>query len=348
MTTVGANLEHLHMSGGPQIRSETDINRIMWTVVLAMLPVTAWSFWAFGMRAVAVVFFSVIFALVFEYVFLRMRYSHSQCVVRVLDGSAVVSGILLALNLGPGSPWWLILAGALVAMGIGKHAYGGLGANPFNPVLVARVFLLLSFPVQMTTWFSVDAIEKAKDPLLKLDGLTSATPLGALKEGGWDSFIEAFQQTDLWNYLLFNKGGCLGDVSVLMLLLGALIMLFRGVISWHIPISYLAGLSAVTGAAWLYDPSQYANPVFHLVTGSLILGAFYMATDMVTTPISEKGHVVFGIGCGVITAVIRLWGGYPEGVSFAILIMNGLVPLIDRWTKPRLLGEQRKEEEKKS
>jgi Na+-translocating ferredoxin:NAD+ oxidoreductase subunit D len=330
-------IEQVRLQSSPYLAADSSIPKVMYNVVLAMLPMTLWSFWAFGMQAVSVMAWSILFMLGFDYFFARFSHTHAEALRQMLDGSALVSGILLGLNLGAASPWWIMLVGSLLAMGIGKHAYGGLGRNPFNPVLVGRVFLLISFPAQMTTWTAAKWARDA-NPLQNLDAITSATPLGALKEGGWTKFVEAFQKTDLWNYILFNKGGCLGDVSLILLLLGALYLLARKIITWQIPVAYIGVVAALTGAMYLVDPGKYANPLFHLATGSLLLGAFFMATDMVTSPISRTGQLIFGAGCGLLTAAIRLWGSFPEGVSFAILIMNGLTPLIDKWTKPALFG----------
>lgn len=331
-------IEHMRLQSSPYMAAETSIPKVMYNVVIALLPVTLWSFWAFGLRAVGVMALSILFMLAFEYFFARFRNPHQEALRQMLDGSALVSGILLGLNLGPGSPWWIMMIGALIAMGLGKHAYGGLGRNPFNPVLVGRVFLLISFPAQMTSWKAANWVSRDANPLQNIDAVTSATPLGALKEGGWSKFLDAFSQTDLWNYILFNKGGCLGDVSLFLLLLGGLYLLGRKIITWQIPLSYVAVVALITGMMHLIDPANYASPLFHLATGSLMLGAFFMATDMVTSPVSRGGQLVFGAGCGVLTAAIRLWGSFPEGVSFAILIMNGLTPLIDKWTKPALFG----------
>jgi electron transport complex protein RnfD len=338
-------LDQVRLQSSPYLAAETSIPKVMYNVVGALVPLTLWSFWAFGLQAVYVLALSVLFMLLFEYVFARFRHPHQEALRQMLDGSALVSGILLALNLGPASPWWIMMVGALVAMGIGKHAYGGLGRNPFNPVLVGRVFLLISFPAQLTTWTAAKWLKPGDNPLQNLDAVTSATPLGALKEGGWAKFMAAFQQTDLWNYILFNKAGCLGDVSLILLLAGGLYLLFRKIITWQIPAAYLGVVALLTGIMHLVDPAQYASPLFHLATGSLLLGAFFMATDMVTSPVSSTGQLIFGAGCGLLTAAIRLWGSFPEGVSFAILIMNGLTPLIDRWTKPALFGQivERKE-----
>lgn len=343
-------LSHVTLQSSPYLAAETSIPRVMYDVVIALSPVTLLSFIAFGMRAVVIMALSIFFMLAFEYIFARFRYTHEEALRQSMDGSALVSGILLGLNLGPVSPWWLMFVGAGIAMGLGKHIFGGLGRNPFNPVLVARVFLLISFPVQLTTWNTPGWLASDANPLknINTDVITSATPLGMLKESGFKGFMEAFQQTDMWQYMLFNKGGCLGEISIFALLVGGLYLLLRKVISWQIPVSYIGTVFAITGIMYLVNPDKYANPMLHILSGALIIGAVFMATDMVTSPISSKGQIIFGIGCGLITAAIRLWGGFPEGVSFAILVMNGLVPLIDRSTKPRLFGAYQKSKKKEA
>jgi len=245
----------------------------------------------------------------------------------------VVTGILLALNLPPTSPWWLTLLGAVIAIAIGKQVYGGLGANPFNPALVARVALLISFPVQMTTWSAPAPLGSGQDLV------TSATPLGEWKSAVMlTGKLPVAPQGSTLDYLLGNMPGCLGEISALAILLGAAYLFWRKILTWHIPVGYLGSVVLLSGAFWLADPGRYPDPVFHLLTGGLMLGAFYMATDMVTSPVTPYGMVLFGIGCGVLTVLIRLFGGYPEGVSFAILLMNAATPLIDRYLHPRVYG----------
>ena len=237
------------------------------------------------------------------------------------------------MNLPSASPWWLVIIGSAAAIILGKAIYGGLGYNPFNPALVARVFLLISFPVQMTRWV-VPA-----GPTTGMDAATGATPLGAAKEavslGKTLGEAALPANTDL---LLGNVGGSLGEVGALALLAGGLFLLWRGHIRWQIPVGFIGTVVVITGIAHLADPTRYLSPVVHVLAGGLMLGAFFMATDMVTSPVTRKGMLIFGVGCGLLTAVIRLWGGYPEGVSFAILIMNALTPLIDRYTRPRVFG----------
>jgi electron transport complex protein RnfD len=246
----------------------------------------------------------------------------------------VITGILLALNLPPTVPWWLVVTGSAIAIVIGKQIYGGLGYNPFNPALVARVILLISFPVQMTSWVK-------PTPLFSraIDVVTTATPLGEMKTHLLvKNSLEGFTMGELWNPFIGKIGGCVGETSVIALLLGAGFLLYRGYISWHIPITFIGTVFILSGFFWLINPDQYMNPLFHILTGGLMLGAFYMATDMVTSPVTARGMMVFGAGCGVITIIIRLFGGYPEGVSYSILLMNAATPLIDRYTRPMTFG----------
>ncbi|MCK5078351.1 MAG: RnfABCDGE type electron transport complex subunit D, partial [Bacteroidales bacterium] len=259
--------------------------------------------------------------------------------VTIFDGSALITGILLAFNVPSNLPTWIIIVGAFVAIGMAKMSFGGLGKNPFNPALVGRIFLLISFPVQMTSWPEPKMLfgSIASQP----DAMGGATPLGFLKEGLKNSTVPELmsKMPDLMMDFIGFIGGSLGEVSVVALLLGAIYMLIKKVITWQIPFAYIGSVVVFTGILWLIDPDMYVNPVFHLLTGGLILGAFFMATDMVSSPISPWGQIVFGIGCGVITILIRIWGAYPEGVSFAILIMNAFTPLLNRWLKPKLFGE---------
>jgi len=318
----------LHLSSSPHVFEGDSTARIMWGVVLALLPATFWGVYAFGPQAAWVVGLAVVGCVGIEAGVQSLRGRP----VTVADGSAALTGLLLALNLPVGSPWWLVLLGAAVAVVLGKQVFGGLGQNPFNPALVARVFLLVSFPVQMTDWAAPGGA--------LADALTGATPLGAAKtavmlSGSLSGVAERFS---FWRLALGFQGGCIGEVSTVALLLGAAFLLYRRIITWDIPLGFVLTTLALTGLAWAVAPDRYLPPWLHLVTGGLSLGAFYMATDMVTSPLNAPGRWLFGIGCGVLTAVIRLWGGYPEGVSFAILLMNACVPLIDRATKPRKFG----------
>lgn len=331
--TVNAKPEapFLMMSSSPHIHSDQDTPAVMRAVLYAMIPATLVGLWFFGINGFRVIALSMAGCVFFEWAYLKIAHRPPA----LHDCSALVTGLLLAMNLPATTPSWMILIGALVAIVIAKQIYGGLGYNPFNPALVARVFLLISFPVQMTkwvvpgntrSWFSVDAV-------------TGATPLGAIKEAiSMGTPLSEVDMTPLMDLFIGNRPGCLGEVSLLFLLLGGLYLWRKNIISWHIPLTFIATVFIVAGIAHLVDPERYAPPIYHVLTGGLFLGAIFMATDMVTSPVTKKGMLIFGFGCGLLTAVIRLWGGYPEGVSFAILLMNAATPLIDRYTKPRVFG----------
>ncbi len=322
----------LVMSSAPHVHRDQDVPRIMRDVIWALLPALAVGLWFFGLPALKVLVFSVGGCVFFEWAYLKLM----KKPMKIRDLSAVVTGILLAMNLPPGSPWWLALVGALTAIVIAKQIYGGLGYNPFNPALVARVLLLISFPVQMTTW------AKPGGPLV-LDAETGATPLAAIREAvSLGQTVDQVTVEPLWKLLVGIRGGSLGEVSVIALLLGGLFLLKRGHIRWQIPVSFIGAVMAISGIAYLVAPTQHGSPLLHLFSGGLFLGAFFMATDMVTSPVTRKGMLIFGLGCGMITAVIRLWGGYPEGLSFAVLRMIAATPLIVRYTKPRTFGTGRK------
>lgn len=329
-------VQNLLLRSSPHRLSEQSVNRVMWTVVASLAPAIALAAWFFGLRAIAIIAGCAALCIFFEYLLLRMRLDAKQARSFAFDGSAAITGILLAMNLPASSPWWLVVVGSFVAMLLGKHVFGGIGQNIFNPALVARVFLLLSFPAEMTAWTQ----PKSPQEFLQLDAVTAATPLGMIKSDGLAAYLEHASQSGESLFRLFagNVAGSLGEVSVFALLLGGLLLLWRGYISWHIPGSMIATVFVITGVFWMIDPNAYANPLLHVLTGGLMLGAIFMATDMVTSPVSAKGMIIFGIGCGLLTAVIRLFGSFPEGVSFAILIMNGLTPMIDRYTRPQKFG----------
>lgn len=305
------------VSGSPHIHKPASIRRIMWTVVISLIPALIAGVLIFGLNALWVTLAATIAAVLTELTFGIL----TKRKITILDGSAVITGILLAFNLPSGVPLWLPIVGAVFSIAIGKQVFGGLGQNIFNPALVGRVFLMASWPKYMTTFtrpFSYDAI-------------TSATPLAALKEG---KILEHLSYLDLF---LGKHGGCIGEVCILALLIGAALLLIKGYISWHIPATYIfttAIFTYIFGAAQLF----HGDWLFQVLSGGLILGAFFMATDYVATPLTAKGQIIFGAGCGLLTAVIRIWGGYPEGVSYAILMMNAATPLIDRFTKNRIYG----------
>jgi len=305
------------VSGSPHMHTRESSSRIMWMVVLSLVPAGISGIWIFGKPALWTIIMAIASALFAEagIQFLTKKK------ISILDGSAFLTGLLLAYNLGPGVPFWIPIIGSFAAIAIGKMVFGGLGQNIFNPALVGRVFLMASWPKYMTTFIQP----------FNYDTVTSATPLALLKEG------KAIEHINYLNLFMGNHSGCIGEVSILALLLGAAFLLLRGYISWHIPVSFIAATGALT---YLFaGKSPFSGDwIFHILSGGLILGAFFMATDYVTSPLTRKGHIIFGIGCGLLTAVIRIWGGYPEGVSYAILMMNAAAPLIDRFTKNRVYG----------
>ena len=312
----------LNISGSPHVHSDESTKKIMWRVNLALVPALLCAIAYFGINALLVSLISVVSCVVFQWLIEKFILKQTTT---IWDGSAIVTGLLLAFNVpATAQMLWIVVIGALVAIGIGKMSFGGLGKNPFNPALVGRVFLLISFPVQMTTWPVVDGIFP-----MNFDVATGATPLGAFKEGalGSDvSFMDAF---------LGHIGGSMGEVSAIAILLGAIYLLCRKIISWHIPVAFIGTAFVFSGILWLIDPQSYMNPLMTILTGGIMLGACFMATDMVTSPMAKSGQLIFGFGCGLLTIVIRTWGAYPEGVSFAILIMNSVVPLLNRWCKPK-------------
>lgn len=325
----------LTISGSPHVHGDLSVKKIMYGVTYAMIPAMLVSVYFFGLDALRVILISILACLFFEWVIQKYIIKGP---VTINDGSAIVTGVLLAFNVPSNLPIGIILIGAFVSIGIAKMSFGGLGKNPFNPALVGRVFLLLSFPVQMTSW----PIPK---PIMDgglTDAVTGPTPLGLIKEGLMmgKTVPELMDQVPTYmQTLVGDMGGSLGEVSAIALILGGIYMFYRRIITWEIPVSYLLSTFLFTGILWMINPELYVNPLFHLITGGLMLGVFYMATDMVSTPMSSKGQLIFGLGCGVITVIIRVWGAYPEGVSFAILIMNGFAPLINRGLKPKRFGE---------
>jgi electron transport complex protein RnfD len=302
----------------------------MYRVVLALLPALIWSVVAFGIDALRVTLIAIIASVGFEYLIQRFILKVKPSVT---DGSALVTGLLLAFNVPSNLPWWIIIIGSLVAIGIGKMSFGGLGTNIFNPALVGRVFLLISFPVQMTSF----PTPKIND----VDAVTSATPLGLLKEGLMNGkpLSELMGQLPTSSDLLFgNMSGSLGEISSLLLIIGGLYLLVRKIITWHTPVSVLGSMFLMAAIFWMVNPETYIEPTYHLLIGGAMLGAIFMATDSVTSPMTGKGQVVYGIGIGIITMSIRLFGAYPEGISFAILIMNAFTPLINITIKPKRFG----------
>ncbi len=315
----------LIVSLSPHVHGGDSVQKNMYGVCIALVPALLASLYFFGLGAALVLATSVLSCVLFEWAIAKFLLKSHRCTI--CDGSAVLTGLLLGFNLPSNLPIWIIIIGALVAIGIGKMTFGGLGQNPFNPALVGRVFLLISFPQQMTSW-------PVPGQLTALaDATTAATPLSLLAAGQTDALPAT---TDL----LFGQiGGSLGEVSALALLLGLAFMLWKKIITWHIPVSIIGTVVVLTGLLWLVNPDQYVNPLFHVLTGGMMLGACFMATDYVTSPMTSKGQIIYGCAIGFLTVVIRLWGAYPEGMSFAILIMNAFTPLINTYCKPKRFGE---------
>lgn len=344
----------LRLSSAPHVRSGESIRSIMWCVVIALMPSAVYSVYLFGINTLLLLAVGVVSAMASEAAFqLFMRKP-----VSALDGSAVITGLLVAMNVPPMAPWWMVMIGSAFAIIIAKQVFGGLGFNIFNPALAARAFMMASWPVHMTTgWYkfggttvlsgSVPNIQNLSPKVL--DIISQATPLAVMKEApklladNPDALRElqgVFMSPDILKSLFIgNVGGCIGETSAVLLLAGGLFLLYRRIITWHIPVSYIATVGII---AYIYYAVHGVAPgamaLRHILSGGLFLGAFFMATDMVTSPVSGKGMIIFGVGCGLLTFIIRLWGGYPEGVSYSILLMNAVVPLIDRFTRPRVFG----------
>ncbi|NPA44880.1 MAG: RnfABCDGE type electron transport complex subunit D [Chlorobi bacterium] len=333
-------MSKLIVSLSPHQLGTNSVNKLMYGVLIALLPTLFVSVWFFGLGAIIVILTSVLSAVIFEFLITKYVLKRENTIT---DGSAVITGLLLAFNLPSSLPVWLVIIGAFVAIVVAKLSFGGLGNNPFNPALIGRVFLLISWPVQMTSWPVPSPISNKF--LGYTDVTTGATPLGKLAEAmrNGESMTSFFEKIPNYTQMAIgNMGGSLGEVAAIALIIGLVYMLMKKIITWHIPVSILGTVAIFTGILWLVNPVKYANPMFHLLSGGLLLGAIFMATDYVTSPMSKKGQIIFGIGIGVLTVVIRLWGAFPEGVSFAILIMNAFVPIINMYIKPKRFGEKAK------
>lgn len=325
----------LNISHSPHIYGKETTKKLMYGVVIALMPALFASIFYFGIGALIVTATSVVSCVLTEYLIQRFILNKPQS---ISDGSAIVTGLLLAFNLPSNIPVYIIIIGSLVAIGIAKMTFGGLGNNPFNPALVGRVFILISFPVQMTTWPVPSGFSTGYT-----DAITGATPLAILKEGikngePLSQLMDKIPTT--LNLFLGKMGGSMGEIAAIALLLGLAYMLIKKIITWHIPFSVIGTIFLFTSVLWLINPETYANPLFHIMAGGVLLGAIFMATDYVTSPMSRKAMIIYGCGIGVITVVIRVWGSYPEGVSFAILIMNAFVPLMNTYIKPKRFGEE--------
>jgi electron transport complex protein RnfD len=307
----------------------------MLTVVVALIPAFITSLFYFGIGAIIVTTTSVASCLLFEY--LIQRYVLKKP-LSINDGSALVTGILLAFNLPSNIPVLIIVIGSFISIAVAKMTFGGLGNNPFNPALVGRVFMLISFPVQMTSW----PLPKGFDTGYT-DAVTGATPLAIIKEGlkNGESLSALMNQIPTpAQMFLGNMGGSIGEIAAVALLIGFVYLLIKKVITWHIPVSVIGSMAIFTAILWLVNPEKNANPMFHILAGGVLLGAIFMATDYVTSPMVPKAMLIYGCGIGVITVIIRVYGAYPEGVSFAILIMNAFVPLMNAYIKPKRFGEE--------
>ena len=326
----------LLVSLSPHVHGGDSVQKNMYGVLIALIPAFLVSLYFFGLGALIVTATSVAACLFFEWAI--GKYLMKKPTTTICDGSAIITGVLLAFNLPSNLPIWIIILGALFAIGVGKMSFGGLGCNPFNPALAGRVFLLLSFPVQMTSWPVVGQLTAYTD------ATTGATPLALMKQAihaaDKSAAMDALNQIpDALSLLIGQNGGCLGEVSALALLIGLVYMLWKKIITWHIPVSILATVFIFAGIMHFADPEKYVSPVLQLLSGGLMLGAVFMATDYVTSPMSKKGMLIYGVCIGLLTVVIRLFGAYPEGMSFAILIMNAFTPLINTYCKPKRFGE---------
>jgi len=326
-------MNKLIVSPSPHASTRESVPGLMYGVIISLLPALAVSVYYFGIGMVIVTSVSILSCILFEYLIqkfvMKVKPTH-------MDGSVILTGLLLAFCLPANLPFWMVMIGALVAVGIGKMTFGGLGNNIFNPALVGRVFLFISFPVAMTAW------PEPGQWMKYTDALTGATPLGLMKEGlAMKTVGEIMPEIPPFlNLFLGNMMGSSGEVAAFALLIGMIYLLYRKIITWHIPISILGTVFIFTGILWLVNPDRFADPLFHMLTGGLMLGAIYMATDYVTSPMTVKGMLIYGVGIGMVTVLIRVFGAYPEGVQFAILIFNGFTPLLNKYIKPRRFGKE--------
>ena len=326
----------LIVSLSPHAHGNETVEKNMYGVVIALVPAILASLYFFGLGSAVVLLTSVASCLFFEWAITKYIMKAQPS---ILDGSAIITGLLLGMSLPSNLPLWIIIIGALFAIGVGKMSFGGLGNNPFNPALVGRCFLLVSFPAQMTSW-------PVEGQLMSYtDATTQATPLALMKEAiktGDDSVLDKLPSAlDMFFGNLGNTfgAGTTGEVCALALLLGLVYMLWKKVITWHIPVSILATAFIFSGLMHVCNP-VYANPVAEILSGGMMLGAIFMATDYVTSPMTHKGQIIYGVCIGLLTIIIRNWGSYPEGMSFAILIMNAFTPLINSYVKPKRFGEK--------
>ncbi len=321
----------LTISLSPHVHGGDSVKKNMYGVCIALVPALLCSFYFFGLGAIAVTAVSVASCVFFEWAINKYMLKNPR--PTVTDGSAILTGILLAFNLPSNIPLWIVVIGALFAIGVVKMTFGGLGCNLFNPALAGRAFLLISFPVQMTTW------PLPGQGFMNLDATTGATPLATMKLIAKGEASVSDLGNSLTDMLIGNTGGCLGEVCAIAILIGLVYMLVKRIITWHIPVSILVTVAIFSGLLYLTNPTAYVAPQYELLSGGLLLGAVFMATDYVTSPMTPKGQLIYGVAIGFLTMVIRTWGAYPEGMSFAILIMNAFTPLINNYCKPKRFGE---------
>ena len=321
----------LTISLSPHVHGGDSVKKNMYGVCIALVPALLCSFYFFGLGAIAVTAVSVASCVFFEWAINKYMLKNPR--PTVTDGSAILTGILLAFNLPSNIPLWIVVIGALFAIGVVKMTFGGLGCNLFNPALAGRAFLLISFPVQMTTW------PLPGQGFMNLDATSGATPLATMKLIAKGEASVSDLGNSLTDMLIGNTGGCLGEVCAIAILIGLVYMLVKRIITWHIPVSILVTVAIFSGLLYLANPTTYGAPQYELLSGGLLLGAVFMATDYVTSPMTPKGQLIYGVAIGFLTMVIRTWGAYPEGMSFAILIMNAFTPLINNYCKPKRFGE---------
>lgn len=341
---------------GPFTHQASSVQKTMFTVLLALVPATAFNLYLFGWPAILLFTITIGSCIIVEAGCLVLA---GQPVKTSLgDWSAVLTGWLLAMSLPPWAPWWIGVLGAIFAIALAKHPFGGIGQNVFNPAMVARVALLISFPLAMTTWIMPHPLFSAGAPGLfdaiaitfgghMPDAVSAASALGHIKtelSRGIPVTQSMAQAPDLMDMMLGYRAGSLGETSMILILAGGLFLMAKRIISWHIPLSVMAGVFLMGAIFNAVDPARYASGTFHLLSGATFLGAFFIATDYVTSPVSKKGQLIFGLGCGVLIWLIRTFAGYPEGVAFAVLLMNALVPIIDQYTRPRAFGRTLKGE----
>jgi len=325
----------LKVSLSPHIHGKETTQKLMFGVIIALLPTFLASVFFFGYGALIVTITSVASCILFEYLINKFILKKP---LTITDGSAIVTGLLLAFNLPSNIPVLIIVIGSFVSIAVAKMTFGGLGNNPFNPALVGRVFMLISFPVQMTTWAVPAGLKTSYT-----DAITGATPLAIIKEGlkNGEPLSQLMTQIPTPVQMFFGEmGGSTGEVAALALILGFIWLLYKKIITWHIPVSIVLTIVLFTGTLWLINAEKFADPLFHVLAGGILLGAIFMATDYVTSPMNPKAMLIYGCGIGILTVIIRVWGAYPEGVSFAILIMNAFVPLMNTYIKPKRFGEE--------